>query len=152
MPGAGARHSITGPDVSDTLSHGDDGSGAAISGGARLIHAAADCGQGRHHSIAANFVQYLAYQVGPHSGFLQEVLPGEFRRSPFGSDRDQRCGSADQYAARKQFRRGHVDHFDLAAANLLEKLFHIVSRGYRLAVQPRKTYNIRNCTTVIGSP
>src|ERR1700674_816038 len=126
MPGAGAGDSIAGTDVSDTLSYGDHGSGAAITGGTRLIHAAADRGQGRRHAITANFVPDLPHQVGTHSGFLQQILPGELSRSPLGPNRDQRCGSADQYATRKQFRSGYVDHFDLAAADLLEKLFHIV--------------------------
>src|ERR1700676_298014 len=126
MPGTGAAYSIAGADVRDTLSHGDHGSGAAVTGGAWLIHAAADCGQGRRHTIPANFVPDLAHQVGTHPGLLQQILPGEFSRGPLGPDRDQRCGSADQYATRKQFRSGYVDHFDLAAVDLLEKLFHIV--------------------------
>src|SRR6202521_590516 len=151
MPGAGAGDSIAGTDVSDTLSYGDHGSGAAITGGTRLIHAAADRGQGGRHAITANFVPDLPHQVGTHSGFLQQILPGELSRSPLGPNRNQRCGSAYQYATRKQFRSGYIDHFDLAAADLLEKLFHIVSREYRLAVQPLKTYSIRNCTMVSRS-
>src|ERR1700732_2793397 len=45
-----------------------------------------------------------------------------------------------------------MHHFDFAAADLLEKLFHRVSREYRLAVQPLKTSSIRNCTMVNRSP
>ena len=88
----------------------------------------------------------FAHQVGTHSGLLQQILPGELCRGPLGSDRDQRGGSANQYATRKQFRSGNVDYFDLAAADLLEKLFHRVSQERGLAAQPLKTYSIRNCT------
>ena len=43
----------------------------------------------------------------------------------------QGCGRANKHATGKQFRRGNVDHFDIAAADLLENLFHTCREIHR---------------------
>src|SRR5208337_706288 len=92
-------------------------------------------------TVPADLVPDLAHQVRTHPSLLQQVLPGKLRRGPLGSNRNQRCGSTNQDAARKQLRSGNANHFDFAAADLLKKLFHIASRA-----TPLKTYCIRHCT------
>ena len=79
MTSAGAGYAIAGLNVGDTLSNGNHGSGAAVAGGARLIHAAADCGDGRCDTIAANFIPNLAHQIGTHSRLLEKILAGKLR-------------------------------------------------------------------------
>jgi hypothetical protein len=78
VTGAGASYTIAGTNIRHTFADGDYSSGAAVTGSARLIHTAADCGYGRQQSIAADFIPNLAHQVGTHFGLLQKILSGEF--------------------------------------------------------------------------
>ena len=81
----------------------------------------------REHSIAPNFVDHLANEVGPRLSFLNQVLAGELRRCAFGSGRDQRRPDTHEHATRQQLRRRDLGDRDLARTGLLQNLFHAVA-------------------------
>jgi hypothetical protein len=118
------RDSIAGLNVCDSFADGHDLSCAAVSRSAWLIHTAAYRYHRGCHAISSYFVPDLAHKVGTHSRLLHEIFPSEFRRSPFRADRDQGRCCSHQNATRKQFGSRDIDYFDLAAADLLENLFH----------------------------
>ena len=71
---ARAGHTITGLNVRDALTHGDDRSSTAVSGRLWLIETAAYRVHGGENAITPHFINDIAHKVGPGLRFLQQAL------------------------------------------------------------------------------
>jgi hypothetical protein len=118
-PGSSAGYAIAHSEISNTLSNSNYGSSAAVAWGARLVEATAYRGNSGEKTVAVNFIEHLADQVGTGFRFLKYILGSEFRRRALGPSRDERRRDSHQDTSWKQPRGWNFRDRDLTGAGVL---------------------------------
>jgi hypothetical protein len=137
----GTSYAIADCNIGDTVADRDHRARAAVTECRRLLQPATHCLQGGQKSVAANFADNVADQIGPGLGFLQEVFTGELGRGSFSTCRHQRNRDSYQDAPGQQLRGGNVGHCNLAGPGCWRTCF---MRSPPAAPQSRRWPIVKN--------
>ena len=91
----------------------------------RLRELAADGGDRREESLAADLGEDRAEFLGLLAGLAQPTTAAELDQHPLGAERDQRTPGAHEQAAATRTGSGHVEEFGATRTQMLDELAQI---------------------------
>jgi hypothetical protein len=125
--GTGAGNASSRLNIGDSITNGDHGAGAAVSGTLRLVQASSDGVNCRNNAIALDFCQDFSHQIGAGPSFLEQAFSRKLGRGTLRAGRNNRCGDAYENTTGQQLRGGNILDCYLARARVLKNLFHAVA-------------------------